>query len=139
MIKLISVALFLSLSVAPIFADSDFTLTKNIKKKTEDRTVFNLLQFSGVMLTNVDNMVTYYSLWYSNGRILEANPFWRSIHHKPALVFVTFQIVNLGIIAGSNWLYKRSKFLAYIFIIAVNIIEIYCVYGHLRLQKKIGI
>ncbi len=137
MIKLISTALLLNLLVAPIFADSDFTLTRNIK--TENRTAFNLLQFTGIALINTDIVITHHSIWNSSGQILEANPFWRSIHSTPPLVFVATYLINTGVIVGSNWLYKRSKLLAYAFIVVVNIVEIYCVYGHLRLQKKIGI
>lgn len=137
--KLISTVLLMGLLISPILAN-DFTLVKHKPRiKATPNHIFNLLQFTGVVLVNADLVVTYHSIWSSRGRIGEANPIWRGTLKNPPLMFVAYSLINIGVIIGINWLYKKNRTLAWVFVIAVNAMQIYCVYGHLRLQRKIGI
>ncbi len=128
--KIIVSTLFFVVLIIPVNAN-DFSLSK-----TKPKPVFSLLQFTGVALIKADLVVTYHSIWNSKGMIGELNPLWRGLLNKPTFMFVTYSLINIGIVIGTNWLYKKNKTLAWVFIVAVNVIEIYCVYAHLRLQKK---
>ena len=130
--KLICIMFILTL-MSPLFAE-EFTL----KKASKNETIFNLLQFSGYFLINTDIVFTYNSIWNYGGKIRETNPFWRMILDRPPLVFTTVCLINIGIIIGSSWLYKKNKFLAYVFVALVNIIEIYCIGTHVKLWKKLA-
>ena len=129
--KFISVIFILTL-MTPLFAE-DFTL----KKSSNAKSVFNLLQFTGINLVNIDTVISYNLIWNSKGRIKEANPFWRGFQKSPPLDFAVTYIINTGIVLGSSWLYKKNRFLAYAFIALVNIIEIYCVYSNIKLWNKL--
>lgn len=129
--KIIVAILFFVVLIIPVNAN-DFSLIKTKDQKP----VFNLLQLTAAASIYTDLVVTYNSIWNSKGKITEANPLWRGLLNKPTFMFFTYTLINIGIVAGSSWLYKKNKFLAWVFIITVNVIEIYCVYSHLRLQKK---
>lgn len=115
--------------VSPIFAD-EFTL----KKSSDNDIVFNLLQYTGWILIDLDTVCTYTSLY--NYGFEEANPFWRGILDKPALVFTIDMLIKVGIVWGTSKLYKKNKLLAYAIIVLVNVVQIYCVNSHLKAWRR---
>jgi len=127
-IKVLIIGLIILL-VTPVFAD-EFTL----KKSFDDEPIFNFLQYSAWVLIDMDTVFTYRSLY--NYGFEEANPFWRGILDKPALVFTIDMAIKVGIVWGTSKLYKKNKLLAYGIIILVNVVQIYCVNSHLRAWRK---
>lgn len=116
----------------PVFAEN-FSLTKSYKPKKSSNVdvAFGLLQYSAWLLIDMDTVFTYRTTW-RYGLSSEANPFWRGILDKPALVFAIDIVIKVGIIWGTTKLFKKNKFLAYSVIILVNIVEIYCISTHLN-------
>jgi len=122
--KPLTLGLICLLFVAPLYAE-EFTL----KKSPRPETAFRLLQYSAWGLIDLDVVVTSRTI-SRYGLEAEANPFIRSIWHKPALVFSTIMVVKIGIVWATSKIYKKNKLLAYAIIIAVNIVEIYCIGTH---------
>ena len=135
-IKILLVGLLCFILTAPVFAE-DFSLTKSYtpKKSPKVDIAFGLLQYSAVSLINVDMAFTHKTIW-RYGLQAETNPFWRSIWGKPALVFTTIMAINVGICWGTLKIYKKNKFLAYLVIALVNVVEIYYINTHLKLWRK---
>ena len=127
---------FIFIITSPVFAEN-FSLTKDfaLKKSSNEDVAFRLLQFSACTLINVDTVFTYKIIW-QYGLNAEANRFWRSILDKTPLVFAKVMVIHMGICWGTSKLFKKNKFLAYLVIALVNVMEIYCIVGHLSLWKK---
>lgn len=127
---------FIFITASPVFAE-DFSLTKDftLKKSSNTDIAFGLLQYSAWILINMDMVFTSRTI-SRYGLKAETNPFWRSIWDKPALVFATVMVINIGICWGTTKLYKKNKFLAYLVIALVNIVQIYYVNTHLNLWRK---
>jgi len=111
--------------VTPLLAEK-FTL----KKPFNDKPIFNTLQFTAWTLIDLDTFCTYKSYWHYG--LKEANPFWRDILDRPELVFTVDMIIKTSIIWGTSEIYKKNKKLAYFVIILVNVIQVYCVYNHVK-------
>lgn len=105
------------------------------KKSPKVDVAFGLLQYSAWILIDLDAVLTYRTI-SRHGLSAEANPFWRSILDKPALVFAVDMVIKIGICWGTTKLYKKNKFLAYLVIALVNIVQIYHVNTHLNLWRK---
>lgn len=127
--KRIICAVFILFLITPLFTE-EFSL----KKRFNDKPIFDTLQFTAWALIDLDTVFTYNSIW--NYGLGEANPFWRSILDKPALVFTIDIILKVGITWGLQKLYKKNKYAAYFFIIAINIMQVSVVYGHLEAWRR---
>jgi|GEM_PF-6216811 len=124
------ICFFIFILTSPIFGEGFSLSGKNTRQKSFDEdTVFTLLQYSAWFLIDMDTVFTYRTIW-RHGLSAEANPFWRGILDKPALVFAIDMVIKVGIVWGTSKLYKKSKLLAYCFIIGVNIVQIYCISTH---------
>jgi len=128
--RILAIFLFFYVFCWPLFA-GEFT----IKKSSDDDTVFNLLQYSAWVLIDMDTVLTFRTI-NRYGLKAEANPFWRSILDKPALVFAIDMVIKVGLIWGTSRLYKKNKTLAYAVIILVNVVQIYCVNSHIRAWRS---
>jgi len=115
--------------MAPLFAE-EFSL----KKKFNDKPIFDTLQFTAWTLIDLDTFCTYRSHWHYG--LGEANPFWRSMLDKPALIFAVDMILKVGITWSLQKLYKKNKYAAYFLVVLVNIVQIHCVHSHLRAWRK---
>jgi len=126
---------FIFILITPLFA-GDFSLTKSYtcKKSSNTDTAFGLLQYSAWLLIDMDTVLTYRTI-SRYGLNAEATPFWRSTLDKPALVFAIDMVIKVGIVWGTSKLYKKSKLLAYCFIIGSNIVQIYYVGTHFDLWR----
>lgn len=122
--------IFILLLTTPLYAE-EF----KIERSFNDKPIFNTLQFTGYALIDLDTFCTYRSRWHYG--LGEANPFWRTILDKPALVFALDMAIKTGIIWGTSWLYKKNKAVAYFLIAAVNIVQIYCVCSHLEAWRRL--
>lgn len=132
--KKLVIITFILILTTTLFAQ-DFTL--KLKSSFDDKPIFNFLQYSSWVLIDLDMVCTYKSIWQYGGRIREVNPFWRSIIDKPPLVFTVTTLINVGIFLGTSKLYKKNKFLAYVIIVAVNIVEIYCINTHFKAWRRL--
>lgn len=135
-ILVLQLIIFILILASPIFAEG-FSLTKDftLKKSSNVDVAFRLLQCSAWNLINMDIVFTSRTI-SRYGLQAETNPFWRSIWSKPALVFTTIMAINMGICWGTLKIYKKNKFLAYLIIALVNVVEIYYINTHLKLWRK---
>lgn len=118
------------LFIAPLYAE-EFTLKKSLRPET----AFRLLQYSAWGLIDLDTVLTY-RLVGRYGLSAEANPFWRNILDKPALVFAIDMVIKVGIVWGTSKLYKKNKLLAYVIIVAVNISYISVACLHFKVWRQ---
>ena len=96
----------------------------------EPKASFQFLQFSSCALICFDTICTYNSVWnYGCG---ELNPYLRGFLDYPEAVFLLHTTMNLGLVWFSSALYKKSKVLAYTFLIVINVIKIYFIYDHIK-------
>lgn len=127
--KRIICAVFILFLITPLFTE-EFSL----KKKFNDKPIFDTLQLTAWMLIDLDTVFTYRSRWHYG--IGEANPFWRPLLDKPALVFALDMVIKVGITWSLQKLYKRNKYAAYFLVVAINLMQISVVYGHLRAWRR---
>lgn len=97
---------------------------------SDDKPIFEALQFTTWALIDLDTICTYNSIW--NYRLGEANPFWKSKLNKPTLVFALDMAIKIGIIWGTSKIYKKNKYIAYFLIVVVNIVQVHCIHSHLK-------
>lgn len=92
----------------------------------ETHWTFRALQFNYFAYNYTDAVVSYVAI--TQGKAIEANPIARCYIKHPVVFIPIVTISNVVTYDLSNYLYKKSKVVAYIVMIGLNVIKGYIVY-----------
>ena len=94
-----------------------------------DEDLFAGFQLSYVALDCLDVCSTLYGL---DVGLIEANPLAKWYIKNPTLTFAVHVVLDLAIIKGTDYLFRKDKKLAWAVIIGLNLIKTYIVYRNFK-------
>ena len=94
-----------------------------------DEDLFAGFQLSYVALDYVDVSLTLYGIELG---LTEMNPLAKWYIKNPPLTFAVHVVLDLAIIKGTDYLFRKNKKLAWVVIIGLNLVKAYIVYRNLR-------